>query len=575
MDKHTSFHIIVIDDNPALKQDLENVLMLDPHAELIDESEQYLMDIENGTVSTMPSFPMNTPPDPNWVEPIKQLMVQRDDYSLAFVDKRMLPTWENIDTIKMKDGRTFMCYSNPHQVNDIILGRVWSFKEATQDLEIEAQLHPQNMQDSLTSLPNRILLIDRIKQGIAQANRNKTMFSVMFIDLDRFKLINDSFGYKCGDEILISLAERLRKVTRAEDTTARLSGDEFVLVSVFLPRSEEIVKIVNKVLGEISKVFNISDRDISITASIGISIYPQDGKTPEELLCNADLAMYRAKSLGGNKFQFYTNELNEKCLERFEAESELRRALNKDEFFLDYQPQYDGIDKKLYGVEALIRWQHPTLGVLLPMDFIPLAEDTGLIVPIGEWVLRTACAQNKAWQDKGLPPAPIAVNVSTKQFIHLSLVEIIESVLKETGLEAKYLEIEVTENVLITNINVIDTIKKLKELGVGIVLDNFGTGNSSLNYLRNLPIDRLKIDRSFIQKIDTDKSDEVIIQAIIDMADTLYLEVIAEGVENQNQVNFLATKNCKKFQGYYFSKPVNADKIEDLLRNGVDSLENT
>ncbi len=561
MDQQASFHIIVIDENPEIQQDFIKIL-----ADQTEKQVDYA-----GLDDEIPNYPpLSTPGEPG---SIQHLLEQGNDYSVAFVDNRMLPRWEDIDCIKLKDGRVFESYSQPHQMNDNISGRIWNFRDVT-PLDTEEKVQPQTMLDSLTSLPNRVLLIDRIKQGIAQANRNKTIFSIMFIDLDRFKLVNDSFGYKIGDEILITLAERLRNITRAEDTIARLSGDEFVLVSVFLPRSEEIVKIATKVLAEISKVFTIGERDISITASIGISIYPQDGKTPEELLCNADLAMYRAKSLNGNKFQYYTNELNDKCIERLEAESELRRALNKNEFFLEYQPQYDAINKKLFGVEALIRWQHPSLGVLLPMDFIPLAEDTGLIVPMGEWVLRTACEQNKLWQDKGLPPCPIAVNVSTKQFIHLNLVEVITNILKETGLEAKYLEIEVTENVLITNLNVIDTIRKLKELGVRIVLDNFGTGNSSLNYLRNLPIDRLKIDRSFIQKIDANRSDEVIIQAIIAMADSLYLDVIAEGVENKNQLNFLETKNCKKFQGHYFSKPVSADKIEDLLAKWPKSKEN-
>lgn len=551
MDKQPSFQIIVIDDNPTIQQDFINILKIDA---VRDQTEVPTFEIDDNSQIHQTD------------DSIQHFFNEGSNYSLAFVDKRMFPQWEDIDTIKLKNGDTFECNSESHQLNNNVTGRVWNFKDVTQPVDGDDKLNNLSMLDPLTSLPNRLLLIDRVKQAIAQVKRNKTMFSLMFIDLDRFKLVNDSFGYKIGDEVLIALAERLRVITRAEDTIARLSGDEFVLVSILLPRSEEIIKIVTKILGEISKVFKIAERDISITASIGISIYPQNGKTPEELLCNADLAMYRAKSLGGNKFQFYTDELNDKCLERLEAESELRRALNKNEFFLDYQPQYDAINKKLFGVEALIRWRHPTLGVLLPMDFIPLAEDTGLIVPIGEWVIRTACEQNKMWQDKGFAPFPIAVNVSTKQFVQINLVQTIKNILAETGLAAEYLEIEVTENVLLTNTNVIDIVKILKELGVRIVLDNFGIGQSSLNYLRNLPIDRLKIDRSCIQRINSSPSDEVIIQSVIAMADSLFLDVVAEGVENEHQMNFLETRNCKKFQGHYFSKPVSAAKIESFLK---------
>lgn len=733
MDKQTSFHIIVIDDNPAIQQDFKKILTTDSTGVQFDEINKLLFGSELSSQAEMPSFEIDTASQgQTGVEHIQQAIEQGNPYTLAFVDVRIPPGWDGIETIKhiweldkeiqivictafsdysweetiaklgmndnllilkkpfdsiavrqlaaaltkkwqvmqnekirtevlektvqehahslqkslsvtcaalessyngvvivdsqgeivdcnnpfiemwkvpaplieakkyediqkhmlsqveekfskiitkfktsssdtcietlkLKDGRYFECYSQPHQLNNIPMGRVWSFRDITQPFAVEAQLQPQLTHDSLTSLPNRILLIDRMKQVIAHAIRHKTMFSIMYIDLDRFKLINDSFGYKVGDELLIALSERLRTIIRGEDTIARLSGDEFVLVSIIL-KSDDIIKIVTKILGEICREFKIAERDLNITASVGISIYPQNGKTPEELLCNADLAMYRAKSLGGNKFQFYTDELNEKCLERLESESELRRALIKNEFFLEYQPQFDVKNKKLFSVEALIRWQHPKHGVVLPMDFIPLAEDTGLIVPMGEWVLKTACEQNKAWQDKGLPLFPVGVNVATKQFMKPHFVQEVKAILNETGLEAQYLEIEVTEHVLLNNINVIETIKKLKEIGVRIVLDNFGIGNSSLNYLRNLPIDRLKIDRSFIQKIDSNRSDEVIIQAIIAMADSLFLDVIATGVKNKTQLNFLEMKNCQKFQGHYFSKPVSADKIESLLK---------
>lgn len=476
------------------------------------------------------------------------------------------PTESNTIVLELEDGHYFECYSQPYELNGSIDGRVWCFRDLTQRIELEKKLEYHALHDSLTKLPNRVLLNDRIHQSIAHAQRDKSMLAVMFIDLDRFKLVNDSFSHEAGDTLLISLSERLRNIIRAEDTLARLSGDEFIVaLSQSIKRPEDLIKIASKILQSISDTVKIADRNITITASIGISLYPDDGKNTEELLRNADLAMYHAKSLGGNQFQFYATTLNDKCITRLERELDLRQALAKNEFFLVYQPQYDSKNKKLVTLEALIRWNHPTQGVLLPMDFIPLAEDTGLIVPIGEWVLRAACKQNKAWQDQGVPHFQVAVNVATKQFMQPNLIHIIKTILHETGLEAQYLEIEVTENVIISNINVIETIKELKKLGVYIVLDDFGTGNSGLNYLRNLPIDRLKIDKTFIQNINENRSDEVIIQAIIAMADSLNLDVVAEGVENKKQKTFLETQHCHKFQGYYFSKPVAADKIEQLF----------
>lgn len=472
----------------------------------------------------------------------------------------------DIFILKLEHKRFFEFYSQPHIVNDCLVGRVWSFRDITQRAELEKKLEHQASHDSLTSLPNRSLLLERIQQGIARAARNHNMFILLFIDLDRFKLINDSFSHETGDNLLIKLANRLRKITRGDDTIARLSGNEFIALSSSINRLDDAVRVASKILKEINKSMKLAKRSVTITASIGISIYPQDGSTPNELLHNAELAMNRSKSLGGNQFNFYRSELNASSILRFEQESELRRALIKNEFFLEYQPQYDWQKNEIVSVEALIRWQHPKLGVIPPLDFIPLAEDTSLIVPIGEWVIREACNYNKRCQDKGLFHFRVAVNVATKQFMQPNLTEIIKNILIETGLEPKYLEIEITENVIISNLNVIDTIKNLKALGVCIVLDDFGTGNSGLNYLRDLPVDRLKIDKSFVQNIDFNRSDEVIIQAIIAMAESLSLEVLAEGVETENQIKFLESQNCNNFQGFYFSKPVSEEKLEQMLK---------
>lgn len=541
---------------------------------IVVDNEQKVVDYNSNFID-MWQIP-NTLIEAKNYDQIQEIMLSKLSEQTAFMrfinSFKEVPEVADVIVIKLSDGRAVECYSQTQKLNDRSVGRVWSFQDITHRMEMEAKLKYQATHDALTSLPNRLLLLDRIKQGIAHAARHKAMFSVMFIDLDRFKLINDSFSHETGDFFLKTVSRRLSEVCRQEDTIARLSGDEFILISLAesISKTEDIVKIAMRTLSAINESIRVNDREITITASIGISIYPQDGTYPEQLLCNADLAMYRAKSLGGNQFQFYTTELNEQSLIRLEQESELRSALGNDEFYLEYQPQYDVKQNKLVGVEALIRWNHPEKGLLLPMDFIPLAEDTGLIVPIGEWVLRTACEQNKAWQDKGFPPFLVAVNVSTKQFMQPNLVQTVETILKETGLSAEYLEIEITENVIISNMNVLETVNDLKKLGVKIVLDDFGTGNSGLSYLRNLPIDRLKIDKSFIDNIDVNRSDEVIIRAIIAMANSLYLDILAEGVESQEQITFLESENCAKFQGYYFSKPVDVNQIEQLLTKMTD-----
>lgn len=478
------------------------------------------------------------------------------------------PENTGIHTINLDDGRYFECYSQPQRIDGIHVGRVWSFRDITNRIGLETKLEYQATHDPLTDLPNRALLIDRIQQEIARSKRNKTMFSVMFIDLDRFKLINDSFSHETGDALLLVLSKRLCEITRAEDTIARLSGDEFIMVNLSptIYKQQNVINLASKILNEISKVIKIAERNISITASIGISIYPCDGTKADELIRKADLAMYRSKAMGGNQLQFYTDELNDECKMRLEKESDMRQALINNEFFLEYQPQYDRKNNQLIAVEALIRWKHPKYGILLPLDFIPLAEETGLIIPIGEWVIKTACAQNKEWQNKGIPCFRIAINIATKQFMQPNLVKQIKTILHETKLKPEYLEIEVTENVMISNPNVIDTIIELKKLGTYIVLDDFGTGNAGLNYLRTIPIDQLKIDKTFIENIDFNRSDEVIIKAIIAMAGSLDLEVVAEGVETQIQLNFLESQNCKRFQGYYFSKPLKAKALEKILK---------
>ncbi|VEG90490.1 EAL domain-containing protein [Legionella spiritensis] len=466
---------------------------------------------------------------------------------------------------RLKNGKIFECYSQPHYLNDNIIGRVWSFRDVTERANLEKKLEYQASHDMLTGLPNRVLLTDRIEHNIQYAVRHKQRFGILFFDLDRFKLINDSLSHAIGDELLRMIAKRLLGLVRKEDTLARLGGDEFVMIVPELADSNSIVNVATRVLQSFRHPFRVAKREILITPSIGISVFPSDGKSVDKLLKNADLAMYQAKEQGGNQFQFYTRQLNEHADKQFKQEAELRRAIEKEEFILYYQPQLDIENHILLSVEALIRWKHPQKGLLLPLDFIPAAEESGLIIRIGEWVIREACRQLLTWKKKKLPLVPIAVNVATQQLRQASFAGMLKDILEEYKIKPELIELEITENVVITNRDIIRVINQLQEIGVKIVLDDFGTGNSSLNYLKQLHIDRLKIDQSFVQNISTSRSDEVIIEAIIAMARSFNFKVVAEGVETQKQMNFLKKQNCDEVQGYLFSKPVTPDLIETYL----------
>lgn len=500
-----------------------------------------------------------------------QYITEQIDNSTAFTsDLKQIKEQSKescIGHINLKDKRILEYYTQPYTLNDKTLGRIWSFRDITIRSSFEEKLQYQATHDVLTGLPNRVLLLDRIRQAIAKSDRNKKMFAVLFLDLDRFKLINDSLSHDVGDEVLRIVATRLQAHMRKEDTLVRLGGDEFVIVVENIKNENDIINFCNQLLGAFKEPFIVYEHKLILSTSIGISIYPKDGNSIDLLLRNSDTAMYHAKDLGTNQFQFYTEELNKQSLLRLEKEAELRSALENNEFFLYYQPQVDIKAEKLVSVEALIRWQHPTKGVILPVDFIPIAEETGLIVPIGEWVIRTACQQNKAWQDAGLTPIRVAVNITTKQFRLFNFIDMIKTILQETELQPEYLELELTENIIINNIDMINNVHKLKEMGVQISLDDFGTGYSSLNYLREIPVDRIKIDQSYIQHIESGRGDDAIIQAIIAMAKSLNLEVLAEGVETKKQFEFLKAQKCAEVQGFYFSKPISSYECEKLLKD--------
>jgi len=470
-----------------------------------------------------------------------------------------------LDVVKLKNKMVYEYYSQPYTLDNKMNGRVWSFRNITMRATFEAELHYKATHDMLTSLPNRVLLTEKIKSAVLFSEKFKSIFGVLFLDLDRFKLINDSVSHEAGDHILRLVSSRLQSVMRKSDILARLGGDEFVVIANDLKNRNELISIAKKILLSFKEPFNIKNHELYLSTSIGISIYPKDGKNIDELMRNADTAMYLSKESGANKFSFYTSDMNQKNVQRMETEAALRQAIARNEFILYYQPQVDTKTGRLVSFEALIRWMHPTKGMILPIQFIPIAEESGLIVPIGEWVLRTACKQAKDWQNNGLPATRVAVNVTTKQFRTHDFVETVKSILHDCDLAPMYLELELTENMIVNNIDMISMITELKNYGIQIALDDFGTGYSSLNYLREIPVDRIKIDQSYVQNIDSDRGDDIIIQAIIAMAKSLNLDVIAEGVETQRQLDFLRDNKCANVQGYYFSKPIPSSKCEDYI----------
>jgi len=438
---------------------------------------------------------------------------------------------------------------------------------ALENIEKGHQLSYLASHDGLTGLPNRSLLQDRMSQAIAHADRNDQMLAILFIDLDRFKNINDSLGHNIGDTVLKAAGERLIDCVREVDTIARLGGDEFVVMLTGIDRREDITVVANKALEAIAKPFTIDSYELFFTASIGISIYPKDGEDEQALLKNADTAMYRAKEGGKNRFEFYTDVMNAASMRRLLLESQLQQALERKEFVLHYQPQADLQTGQIVGVEVLVRWLHPTMGLIPPNEFIPISEETGLILPIGEWILETACRQAMDWQATGLPPLRIAVNLSARQFSKQDLGVTVMKILEKTGLDPALLELELTESIFMQGTEeVITILKELRKVGVRLSVDDFGTGYSSLSYLRRFPVTAVKIDQSFVSGITTDSDAAGLVRCIISMAHELRLNVIAEGVETEGQLAFLTQYMCDEVQGYYLSRPLPANECAMLLR---------
>lgn len=443
----------------------------------------------------------------------------------------------------------------------------------------QAHLYHLAHYDALTGLPNRLLFEDRLTQALAQKHRTGQLVALLFLDLDRFKAINDTFGHAVGDLLLRAVAQRLTQSVRESDTVARMGGDEFTLIFGGLREPQDAGQIAHLILEAMTKPFLLEGHEVHVSTSIGITLYPLDTngiaekkRAIEILLKNADTAMYQAKDQGKNNYQFFKAEMNVTTLERLLLENDLRKALENNEFILHYQPRIHCADGSVSGMEALIRWRHPTLGLVSPATFIPLAEETGLIVPIGEWVLRTACAQTKTWLDAGMRPLRVAVNISARQFKHADLIVTIKNVLQDTGLNPIYLEVELTEGLAMENVKqTVITLNALNDLGVSIAIDDFGTGYSSLSYLKRFPVDFLKIDQSFVRDIGSNDS-AAIARTIIAMAHNLQLEVVGEGVETVEQLDFLRRHDCEEVQGYFFSRPLPAEEFITFISTGSQSM---
>ncbi|MDP9084355.1 MAG: EAL domain-containing protein [Pseudomonadota bacterium] len=614
-----NIRILVTDDNPVIHEDFRRILATrgDDQANL-SAAETLLF----GDPAAMPAQQSAYALDfalqgQQAVQCVARARTEGRPYALAFVDMRMPPGWDGLETIerlweqdpgvqivicsahsdydwvdvveRLGSSDKFLILKKPFEPIEVLqcasaLSRKWQHERALQ-AHVESleqviaarteKLEAANLQlrhlathDALTGLPNRVLLDDRLAQAIAHADRDSQPFAVLMVDLDRFKLINDSFGHRLGDTVLNEVARRLHRVIRSIDTVARVGGDEFVLVvspSAARVDAEEIGKRANEAL---RTPIQLGGVDLHVSSSIGIAFYPGDGSSAESLLAHADAAMYCAKERGRNNHQCFAPGMKPVALQRMSLESELHQALKLKQFELFYQPKVDTATGDIHSAEALIRWRHPERGLIPPMQFIPLAEECGLIHDIGAWVLREACRQGTAWRHAGQPSLRLAVNVAASQFRRGDLLELVRNALQEAQLDPRFLEIELTESAVMTNPeDSAIVLEQLSRMGVLISVDDFGTGYSSMNYLRRFPIDKLKIDRSFIMDLTTRADDASIVQAIVSLAHGLRLKVVAEGVETLEQLNFLQSVGCDEYQGYHFSPPLPAADFAELLRN--------
>jgi diguanylate cyclase (GGDEF)-like protein len=620
--KHSEFgvpRLLVIDDNVAIHEDFRKVLCgaAEKDAEDAFLAAEAALFGEVVEASARPTFIIDSAyQGQEGVEKARQALEQGRSYSMAFVDMRMPPGWDGLETIahlwavdphvqvvicsahadydwmevvqRLGHCDQLLVLRKPFEPIEVLqcanaLTNKWSneriIRAQVASLEKDVSVRTQGLEaanrqlrhlathDALTGLPNRVLLDDRIAQALTHANRERHCFAVMLCDLDRFKLINDSLGHHAGDHLLQEVARRLTNVVRDVDTVARLGGDEFIVVLSPVTSRQDAETVARRVIEAMEPAVELEGLTIHASPSIGIAFFPEDGVSVETLIAHADAAMFAAKQRGRNCIQCYAAGMDAGTHDKVRLESDLHTALAQRQFELYYQPKVDTMSGTFYSAEALIRWRHPERGLVAPAAFIPLAEECGLIGPIGEWVLREACRQGRAWQQAGLLPIRIAVNVAASQFRAGDLVETISRALTDAGLEARFLEVELTESAVMSDPEEsIKILEQLSEMGVLVSVDDFGTGYSSMSYLRRFPIDQLKIDRSFLSEITARSDDASIVGAIVSLAHNLRLKVVAEGVETAAQLDLLKALGCDQYQGYQFSPPVPAAEFEALMR---------
>jgi diguanylate cyclase len=620
--------ILIVDDNASIHLDFRKVL-----GAQAEHSAQAALDVleanlfgETVAASSRPSFDIDSAHQgQEGVAMVRQALAEGRPYAMAFVDMRMPPGWDGLKTIEHlwtedPDVQVVICSAHtdydwtevvdrlghsdkllvlrkPAEPIEVLqcataLSRKWENDRLVREQMVRLEevittrtrgLEAANQQlrhlathDALTGLPNRVLLDDRLQQAIAHADRDMRAFAVLVCDLDRFKLINDSLGHRAGDELLQEVARRLSTVVRTADTVARFGGDEFVLIGTSIADADDAAQLASRVMDVLQAPVRIAAIDIHTSPSIGIAMYPDDGTTTQTLLARADAAMYSAKQHGRGNFRRYTQGMHAGTEDRVQLESDLHSALTANQFALYYQPKVDTRTGAVRSAEALIRWVHPTRGVISPADFIPLAEECGLIGAIGGWVVREACRQARAWQDEGVPPLRVSVNLSASQFRDSGLVDSIRRALDDARLDARFLEVELTESAVMSDPEQsIAILEHLSAMGVLVSVDDFGTGYSSMSYLRRFPIDKLKIDRVFIDEIVSRPEDASIVRAIVSLAHSLRLKVVAEGVETPAQLDFLKLAGCDEYQGYHFSRPLPAADFEALIRESHSGEEFT
>lgn len=609
--------ILIVDDTASIHEDFRKILCADTHAEpSLDSLEETLF----GTpAAPRQVFELDSAyQGQEALALVSQALAANAPYAMVFIDMRMPPGWDGLQTIeqlwnvdpnlqialctaysdysfeaieaRLKYNDQLLILKKPFdhlEIRQMASALTWKWQlaqdvahkvsglERTIEERVQELLKVSHLlqYDALTELPNSTLLGDRLTQAIALGRRHDTQLAVMFIGLDRFKRINNALGYPVGDEVLQQVSLSLVATVRDSDSVFRYGSDEFVIVLHDVQHPQQTQHIADKVLRTISATRHVAGHDLSVTASLGISIYPNDSCNAVELIKHAETAMHTSKERGANVFSFYTKDMNLRAQRQQNLESAIRQALERDEFVLHYQPKLDLRSGRIVGAEALIRWFQPRSGWVSPADFIPVAEDSGLIVPLTQWVLRQACEQAQAWRGMGLPPLCMSVNVSPIDFRQRDFVDNLAAILKQSGLPPARLELEITESVLMQNVDeTVDILQKIKAMGVRLALDDFGTGYSSLSYLRRFPIDVLKIDQSFVRGLNVNSQDAQLISAIIGMGKSLELNIIAEGVETVEQLNFLKTQQCEEGQGFLFSKAVPPKDFAQMLQVGSATL---